>query len=98
MYVRKLTLQLHHSEAGEFVRAIESEILPLLRKQPGFRDELVLINRMAKHAEAITFWNSQESADAFAKGPYSDMLKVLEKFIEDKPQVQEFQVAKTTLH
>ena len=98
MYARKLTLQLHHNEAGEFVRAIESEILPLLRKQPGFRDELILINRTAKQAEAISLWNSQESANAFAEGPYSDMLKVLWKFIEDKPQVHGFQVAKTTLH
>jgi hypothetical protein len=39
-------------------RAIESEILPLLRKQPGFRDELVLINPTAKQAEAISLWNS----------------------------------------
>lgn len=98
MYARRLTLQLHPNETGEFARAIESEILPLLRKQPGFRDELVLMNSTAKQAEAISLWNSQESADAFWKGPYFDMLKVLGKFIKDKPQVQGFQVAKTTLH
>ena len=56
------------------------------------------MNSTAKQAEAISLWNSQESADAFWKGPYFDMLKVLGKFIKDKPQVQGFQVAKTTLH
>lgn len=96
MYARRFILQLHPNETGEFARAIESEILPLLRKQRGFRDELVLINPTAKQAEAISLWNSQESADAFGKGPYSDMLKVLGKFIKDKPQVQGSQVAKTT--
>src|ERR1700741_1948307 len=69
---------------------------PLLRKRPGFRDELVLINLTAQQAEAISLWNSQESADTFGKGS-SDMLKVLGKFTKDKPQVQRFQVAKTTL-
>jgi hypothetical protein len=97
LYARRLIRRLHQNEAGEFARAIESEIPPLLRKRPGFRDELVLINLTAQQAEAISLWNSQESADTFGKGS-SDMLKVLGKFTKDKPQVQRFQVAKTTLH
>jgi hypothetical protein len=98
MYARRLTMKLHQNDAADFTRVIESEIIPLLRKQPGFRDELVLINPADSQAETISLWNSQESADNFGKGPYSDMLKVLGKFIKDKPQLQGYQVAKTTFN
>lgn len=97
MYARRLTMQLHQNDAADFTRVIESEIIPLLRKQPGFRDELVLINPAASQAETISLWNSQESADTFGKGPYVDMLKLIGRFIKDKPQLQGYQVAKTTL-
>ena len=98
MYARRLIMQLHKNYAGDFTRTIESEIIPLLRKQPGFRDELVLVNQAASQAETISLWNSQESADAFGKGPYMDMLKLIGRFIKDKPQLQGYQVAKTTFN
>jgi hypothetical protein len=96
MYARRLTMQLRQNDAADFTRVIDSEIIPLLRKQPGFRDELVLINPTAAQAETISLWNTQESADTFGRGPYADMLKMIERFIKHKPQVEGYQVAKTT--
>ena len=98
MYARRLVMQLHQNEAVDFIRAVESEIIPLLRKQPGFRDELVLIDPDRSRAESISFWNSQENAERFGKGPYSDLLRMLRKYIKDKPHFEGFQVANTTLH
>ena len=98
MFARRLVMQLHQSEAVNFTRALESEIIPLLRKQPGFRDELVLIDPERSRVEAISFWNSQENAESFGKGPYSEMLRMLRKYIKDKPHFEGFQVANTTLH
>ena len=98
MYARRLTLQLHQNEAGDFTRIVESQVVPLLRKQPGFRDELVLIDPSRSQAETISLWNSQENAESFGKGPYSEMMNILRKYIKDKPQLQGFQVASTTLH
>ncbi len=98
MYARRLTMQIHQNETGEFTRAMESEILPLMRKQPGFRDEIVLVNPKAAQAESITIWNSQEYAETFGKGPYLDVLKVLGKVIKDKPQLQSFEVSNSTIH
>jgi heme-degrading monooxygenase HmoA len=60
-------MQLHQDEALDFIRAGESEIIPLFRKQPGFRDELVLIDPDRSRVESISFWNSQENAERFGK-------------------------------
>ena len=97
MYARKLAIQLHQNDVGDFTRVIESQVIPLLRKQPGFRDELVLINPTASQAETISFWNSQENADTFGKGPYAEMLKILATFLKDKPKLQGYYVSLTTL-
>jgi hypothetical protein len=98
MFARRLVMQLHQNEAVNFIRAVESEIIPLLRKQPGFRDELVLIDPDRSRAESISFWNSQENAETFGKGPYSDIVRVLRKYIKDKLHFEGFQVVSTTLH
>jgi hypothetical protein len=37
MYTRHVTIRLKANSAAEFTRVIESEIIPLLRKQKGFR-------------------------------------------------------------
>ena len=50
MYSRKLAIQLHQNDVGEFTRVVESQVIPLLRKQSGFRDEQVLINPTASQA------------------------------------------------
>ena len=98
MFARRLTVQLQANGAGEFTKTIQNEVIPLLRKQPGFKDELVLINPKSSQAESISLWNSQENAENFGKGPYMDMLRLLGNVIKDRPQVETYQVANSTIH
>jgi heme-degrading monooxygenase HmoA len=98
MFARRVSVHLQPNEAGEFSRTMENQVIPLLRKQHGFRDELVLVNAKASRAEAISLWDSQENADNFARGQYLQMLQILGNSIKDKPEVETFHVATTTLH
>ena len=38
MYARNVTLQLKANTAPEFTRTLETDVLPVLRKQNGFKD------------------------------------------------------------
>jgi heme-degrading monooxygenase HmoA len=98
MFARRVSLQLQANGAGEFTRTMENQVIPLLRTQHGFRDELVLVDTRASRAEAISLWDSQENAENFAKSQYLEMLKLLGHSIKDKPQVETYRVASTTLH
>jgi len=98
MFARRVSLHLQPNVAGDFARTMENQIIPLLRKQHGFRDELVLVNAKASRAEAISLWDSQENAENFAKGQYLQMLQILGNSIKDKPEVETYQVTTTTLH
>ncbi len=40
MFARRVSMQLKPNSVAEFTQRIEKDILPLLRKQKGFQDEI----------------------------------------------------------
>jgi hypothetical protein len=43
MFARHVSMHLKPNTRAEFTQTIENEILPLLRKQHGFQDEIVFV-------------------------------------------------------
>ena len=43
MFARNVTMRLKPNSVPEFTRTFENDVLPLLRKQTGFQDELTLV-------------------------------------------------------
>jgi hypothetical protein len=54
MFVRKVSMRLKADSAGEFTRKMEADIIPLLRKQQGFLDEMTLIAQGGKEVYGKT--------------------------------------------
>ena len=96
MITRNVTMRLKPNSQAEFTQAIEKEILPLLRKQKGFENEVLLIGSGAREAVGISFWDKQENADAYTRDSYPEVLKALAKVLEGTPQVQNWEVANST--
>ena len=53
MFARHVSMHLKPNSVGEFSRTMEKEIIPLLRKQKGFQDEITLIATAPPPSEAI---------------------------------------------
>ncbi|HEX5789055.1 MAG TPA: antibiotic biosynthesis monooxygenase [Woeseiaceae bacterium] len=98
MYARQVTMDLKPDSRAEFAQNLESEILPLLRKQKGFRDEIVMVAPTGKEAFAVSLWDSKESAEAYNSGPYADVTKLLSKLVDGTPRVKTFEVVNSTFH
>jgi heme-degrading monooxygenase HmoA len=98
MYSRNVSLKLKADSAPEFARTLEKEIIPLLRKQKGFQDEITFVAPERNEAIAISFWDKKESAEAYSRERYPEVLKVLSKVIEGDPRVETFEVANSTSH
>jgi hypothetical protein len=98
MYARNVSLNLKPNSASDFTKTLELEILPLLRNQSGFKDEITFVGPNGKDALAISLWDRKESADAYSRDTYPQVLKGLAKVIEGTPQVQSFEVANSTFH
>jgi heme-degrading monooxygenase HmoA len=83
---------------AEFNRTIENEILPLLQKQKGFKDELTLAAQNGSEVLAISLWDRKEDAEAYQRATYPDVQKLLAKVIDGTPQVQTYEVSTSTIH
>ena len=98
MYARNVSLSLKPNSAKEFTRKFEKDILPLLRKQNGFKDEITFLGEGGKNAVAISLWDRKESADAYSRDTYPQVLKGLATMVEGTPKVNAYEVANSTFH
>ena len=49
MFARNVSLRLKPNTLPMFTQTFEEHVLPLLQKQPGFQDEIVLENEGSRH-------------------------------------------------
>ncbi|MCI0617712.1 hypothetical protein L0244_32470, partial [bacterium] len=65
MYARIVNMKLKKNAQDEFAKTFENEIVPMLRKQTGFRDELSFLAAERSEVTGISLWNQKESADEY---------------------------------
>jgi heme-degrading monooxygenase HmoA len=72
----------------EFHTLFRSEILPMLKKQDGFKDELLLVKD--QHVLAISVWNDMDSARKYESATYPQVDKALRPVMSGKATVETF--------
>lgn len=98
MFARRVTMKLKPNSVPEFTRTLDKDVIPLLRKQTGFKDEFAFVATGDKEAVAISLWDRRESAEAYNGGQYAEVLKLLGTVVEGTPDVQSGEVANSTIH
>lgn len=98
MYAHRVSVHLKPNSTAEFTQRLEKQVIPMLRKQNGFRDEITFVGPTGTEAFGVSLWDDKESADAYTRGPYADVTKVLANLVEGKPQVDTYQVSNSTFH
>ncbi len=96
MFARNISLRLKPNTLPMFTKTLEEQVMPMLRKQPGFQDEIVTENE-GIHVTAISLWDSREHADAYEKSAYPQVLKSLEKVLDGQPKVRVVTVVHSTV-
>jgi heme-degrading monooxygenase HmoA len=98
MFVRKVSMRLKSEAASEFIRKIEDEIIPLLRKQKGFLDEMTLLAHSGKEVYAYSFWENSTDAENYEKSEFAKVTGMLSSVIEGALRVHTYMVGNSTLH
>jgi len=98
MFTRHVIMQLKANAAAEFTRTVEKTILPMMRQQNGFRDEITFISTDDSEAIANSFWETKEDADAYGHAGYPQVLKALSNVVEGTPRVGTAVVSNSTFH
>jgi hypothetical protein len=98
MFARSVSFHLKPGRSAEFTQLFDKEIVPILRKQTGFQDEIALVAPGGADAVAISVWDLKENAEVYARRAYPGVLKALGPVVEGTPQVQTYDVSNSTFH
>jgi len=98
MFARRVYMHLKPNSVAEFTQRLEKDILPLLRKQKGFQDEITFVGQGGTEALESGLWDTPESAEAYNRGTYPEVTKLLATIVDGAPQVETFNVTNSTFH
>jgi hypothetical protein len=98
MYARNVSFGLKPNMQAEFTRTLENQILPLLHKQKGFKEEITLCSSGSADAVSISLWESKTDADDYNIHTYPEVLKTLAKVIDGTPRVLTYDKVVSTFH
>jgi|SRR5690348_6850195 len=98
MFARNVSIHLKSNMLSDFTQTFEKDILPLLRKQKGFRDEITMSNPSSLDVIAISLWETRTDAEAYNTKTYPEVLKTFARVIDGTPKVQTFETVTSTFH
>jgi len=83
---------------AEFNRILEKEVIPLLQRQKGFREEMVLTNPSGAEAVGISIWEQKENAESYNCEKFPEVQQLLAKVLDGTAQVKTYEVSHSTVH
>jgi hypothetical protein len=98
IYARNVAVHLKPNTLSDFTKTFETYVLPILRKQKGFLDEITFAMPGGTDVVAISLWDTKESAEAYNTPGYPEVLRNLEKFLDGNPKLRVSDVISSTLH
>ena len=98
MFARNVSIHLKSHKLSDYTRTLENDVLPLLRRQTGFKDEITLSNPDTLDVMAISLWESKANAEAYNANIYPEVLRAFSRIIDGTPKIQVFETVTSTFH
>jgi heme-degrading monooxygenase HmoA len=96
MFARCVSIFLEADSIALFTRTINEEVIPLLRKQKGFIDEIVITVPGGTEVVGISLWDRKENLEHYSRDTFPQVQKTLANVIEGTPVVQIYEVTSST--
>ncbi len=99
MFTRVIEMTTKPGKAKEVTNTVNDKALPILRKQSGFVDEVVLVSDTEPNRiVALSFWTSPGDAERYGREQYPTINEMLRPLLESLPSVRTFHVELSTTH
>src|SRR5207247_11285674 len=98
MFARNVALRLRPNTLNEFTQIFVSQVIPVLRKQPGFKDVITFAMAGRTDVVAISLWETKEHAEANSTAGYPLVLKSLNPVLAVNPKLRDTDIANSTSH
>jgi quinol monooxygenase YgiN len=97
MFTRVVEIKAKSGKARELGQAINDKALPILKKQDGFVDEIVLVSDTEPDRFlALSFWKRQQDAERYNKEQYPKVNELISHLLGGAPTVKTFNVDTST--
>jgi hypothetical protein len=98
MFSRIVTMRLKPNNVDQLTKIVEDQVLPLLRKQEGFKDEVFFVSPDGRDAIGMSLWDRKENAESYSNRAYPQVIQALTNVLEGNPQVKHYEVFSSTFH
>jgi quinol monooxygenase YgiN len=99
MFTRIVEMTSKPGKSQELADTINDKAVPILKKQRGFVDEIVLVSSgKPDQVLALSFWNKQEDAEEYQREQYQRIHDTVRNLLETEPEIQTFDVHTSITH
>jgi heme-degrading monooxygenase HmoA len=99
MFTRTVAIHTKRGKGKELSTVMNEKVLPLLRRQPGFVDEITLVSSTnPDQMLALSFWQSEHNAKEYNTTQFSTIRQIVDPFLDSPPTVKTFNVDTSTFH
>ncbi len=99
MFTRIVELTTKPGKNEQLSATINDKVLPILKKQKGFVDEMVFISdKEDNRVLGISFWNTKEDAEQYHRAEYPKVQEVIRPLLDAEPVIRTFDVHTSTTH
>ena len=86
MFARNVSIHLKSNMLSDYTQTFEKDILPLLRKQNGFKDEITFAGPGGVDVTAISLWENKTDAETYNTNTYPQVLKTMARSSRERPR------------
>jgi heme-degrading monooxygenase HmoA len=98
MYTRIVEMTIKPGKQDELRNTMQRDVLPVLKKQPGFVDTVALVSDTDQNTLlSITFWHTRNEAERYHKDVFPTLINTLTQAITHHT-VRTFNVEASTVH
>ena len=99
MFTRIVELTTKPGKNEQLSATINDKVLPILKRQKGFVDEMVLVSdKEDNRVVGLSFWNTREDAEQYHRTEYPKVQETLRPLLDSEPVVRTFDVHTSTTH
>jgi quinol monooxygenase YgiN len=99
MFTRIVELTPKPGKNKQLSDSINEKVLPILKKQKGFVDEIVLVSdKEDNRVLGLSFWNTKEDAEQYHREQYPKVQETLRPLLDAEPVIRTFDVHTSTTH
>jgi heme-degrading monooxygenase HmoA len=91
MFTRVIELTSKPNQSKELSNAINERALPILQKQGGFVDEILLVsNAEPDRVLALSFWKTRDDAERYHREQYKNVAESVRHLLATEPLIRTF--------